>query len=85
MDNEMQRHYQEMEQVGCLRDYRRDRTATISIDFIRDLFNTSEPPKLRLSLEADMDSFRNEVDAWQVAKVKLAELGKFVRDQACRL
>jgi hypothetical protein len=85
MEEKMEQYFTEMAKSNSLRTYRKERTPIISIDVIRDLFNTGEPSKLKLSLEADMDTFRTPDDEWQIKDMKIADLEVYVQTQACRL
>jgi hypothetical protein len=85
LENEMQRHYNEMARTGYLRTFRKARTPIISMGYIEKLFSRSAHPTLRLSLEADMDSFRNGIDAWLFETTNIDDLETHVRTKACRL
>ena len=57
----------------------------VSLDFIADLFKSANPPKLQLSIQADLEFLTVERPGLQIKDIKTDKLVDYVRKEASKL
>ena len=73
----------EMESSNYTRSYRQGKF--VSLDFIADLFKSTNPSKLQLSIQADLEISKSERPEAQIDDVKIEKLVEYVRREAFKL
>jgi len=61
------------------------RAKFVSLGFIADLFESTNPPKLRLSIQADLEFLRAERPELQIMDIKIEKLVDYVKKEASKL